>query len=65
MLFEGPYTASPGPGGIFKPFDVTPDGRFIMIKSATVDASAIATVVVVQNWVEELKRLVPGTGERR
>jgi serine/threonine-protein kinase len=63
MLFEGPYTASPG--GIFKPFDVTPDGRFIMIKSTTVDASAIATVVVVQNWVEELKRLVPGTGERR
>ena len=62
MLFEGPYTAS---SGVFKPFDVMPDGRFIMIKSATVDASAISTVVVVQNWVEELKRLLPGAGERR
>jgi serine/threonine-protein kinase len=55
-LFEGPFMpASP----VVRPFDVTPDGRFIMIKSPNVDPNASATVVVVQNWLEELKRLVP------
>jgi hypothetical protein len=43
-------------------YDVSPDGqRFLVIKDAPgSDASAItAGIVVVQNWVEELKRLVP------
>jgi hypothetical protein len=56
LLFEGPFLpASP----VFRPFDLTPDGRFIMIRSRNVDPNASATVVVVQNWLEELKRLVP------
>jgi dipeptidyl aminopeptidase/acylaminoacyl peptidase len=55
-LFEGSFMpASPNS----RPFDVTPDGRFILIKSPNVDRNASATVVVVQNWFEELKRLVP------
>ena len=35
-------------------YDVAPDGRFLMIK----DAGA-RHLVVVQNWIEELERLVP------
>ena len=42
-------------------YDVAPDGRFLMLKYAG-DAGQPdepATVIVVKNWVEELKRLVP------
>ena len=40
---------------------VSPDGRFVIIRSGgdeSRDASA-PTLVVVQHWAEELKRLVP------
>jgi Tol biopolymer transport system component len=42
-------------------YDVSPDGRrFLMIKLGGTDLTAAPTsFVVVQNWVEELKRLVP------
>ena len=43
-------------------YDVSPDGkRFLMIKDAGTpsQASAPTSIVVVRNWVEELKRLVP------
>jgi DNA-binding beta-propeller fold protein YncE len=54
LVFEGTYkTFLPGN------FDVSPDGRrFIMIKPAAT-ADAPSRLVVVQNWTEELKRLVP------
>jgi hypothetical protein len=42
-------------------YDVSPDGkRFLMIKDANTpsQASAPTSIVVVRNWVEELKRLV-------
>ncbi len=39
-------------------YDVTPDGqRFVMVESAV--ESDPTEVVVVLNWFEELKRLVP------
>jgi hypothetical protein len=42
-------------------YDVAKDGRFLMIKpvagSKTRDTTA--NLVVIQNWFEELKRLVP------
>jgi len=38
-------------------YDVFPDGRFLMIQS--VDDVDNSEVVVVVNWLEELKRLVP------
>ena len=42
---------------------VSPDGqRFLLVATATVGADGEATqsqVIVVQNWHEELKRLVP------
>ncbi|HEY5619188.1 MAG TPA: hypothetical protein VIK60_14705 [Vicinamibacterales bacterium] len=41
-------------------FDISPDGqRFLMIKQGTVDQTAPPQIVVVQNWLEELTRLVP------
>ncbi len=41
-------------------YDVAPDGRFLMIKAPTDDGSAPAEqIILVENWFEELKRLVP------
>jgi Tol biopolymer transport system component len=39
-------------------YDVGADGRFLMIKQAKRDSSG-PSLVVVQNWFEELNRLVP------
>jgi len=58
VLFEGTYvTANYGR----HPYDLFPDGRFVMIKLgvAPSDSSPAPSLVVVQNWTEELKRLVP------
>jgi serine/threonine-protein kinase len=44
-------------GGGVRNFDISPDGRrFLTVKSA---AAFPPQIVVVQNWMEELKRLVP------
>jgi serine/threonine-protein kinase len=41
-------------------YDVSPDGqRFLMIKEGADGTATPASIIVVQNWVEELKRLVP------
>ena len=40
-------------------YDVAPDGRFLMIKPAPEEKVEITEIVVVLNWFEELKRLVP------
>jgi hypothetical protein len=41
-------------------YDVGPDGRFLMVKGAAADPSATpSSLIVVQHWGEELKRLVP------
>jgi len=42
-------------------YDITPDGqRFLMIKNPSgSDQPAPPSLIVVQNWVEELTRLVP------
>jgi hypothetical protein len=55
VVFEQPYAVSDL--GVAN-YDVGPDGRFIMI---TPPANAVSgdTLTVVQNWHEELKRLVP------
>ena len=57
-LFQGTYQADPLPG--LWPFDIAPDGRFLMRKpgGATVDAMG-ADLVLVQNFFDELQRLVP------
>ena len=57
-LFDGPYfTAFAN-----RTYDVTPDGqRFLMIKESngTDERPPSPRIILVQNWFEELKRLVP------
>jgi len=55
-LVEGRYLASAG-----RMYDVSPNGqRFLMIKRVATDTTSVPReIVVVQNWLEELKRLVP------
>jgi Tol biopolymer transport system component len=42
-------------------FDVAPDGRFLMVQLPfnTSSASGSTRIVVVENWIEEVKRRVP------
>jgi hypothetical protein len=54
MFFEGEFLA---PQTGFRPYDVGPDGRFVVIR--TVGDAAAPDLVVVQHWSDELKRLVP------
>ena len=42
----------------YTPHDVAPDGRFIMARRVPLPAGLEAPIVVVENWVEELKRAV-------
>jgi hypothetical protein len=57
-LFEGPY-ATPSPIGV-RGFDVLPDGgHFVIFKIPPENAIKQPSVVVVQNWTDELRRRVP------
>ena len=41
-------------------YDVSPDGqRFLMIKDADVDIDTSAQIIIVENGLNELERLVP------
>ena len=56
-IIDGPYL-----GGNGYLYDVSADGqRFLMIKQTETsdEASVPAEDVIVENWTEELKRLVP------
>jgi hypothetical protein len=57
MLFELPMIENAG--GV-RGFDIMPDGRFVIIRHAQPDGSLAVTPQInfVQNWTEELKRLV-------
>ena len=64
MIIDGPYAGSLSSGAAAlsgRTYDVSRDGqRFLMIKGgATTEAAARTQFIVVQNWLEELKRLVP------
>ena len=59
LLERGYYTPSGYSG---RTYDVSPDGqRFLMIKDGggTDQSAAPTSLIVVQHWTEELKRLVP------
>jgi len=57
LVFEVPYLTNQfGTSN----YDISPDGqRFLMIKAAEEEEGQQGQINVVQNWFEELKRLVP------
>jgi serine/threonine-protein kinase len=60
-LVAGRYFAGAG-NNVARQYDVSPDGqRFLMLKEVggTDQAAATTSLIVVQHWNEELKRLVP------
>jgi hypothetical protein len=60
MLFEGQYLAAVFPIAMSAAYDVSADGqRFLMVKETEQATGATQEINVVQNWHEELKRLVP------
>jgi hypothetical protein len=47
-------------GEVYRTFDVSPDGqRFLMIRQNANAGDVTRSMIVVQNWHEELKRLAP------
>ena len=54
-LFENRYVSTSQPPS----YDVAPDGRFLMIRPLDNDSLTPRRVVVVQNWIEEVKERVP------
>jgi Tol biopolymer transport system component len=53
LLFEGSFEV-----GVGRPYDIAPDGRFIMIQTGQSEAP-VTQIALVQNWFEELKQRVP------
>jgi hypothetical protein len=57
VLFDGPYV----PGSPQRHYDVSRDGRVLMLQTQEAPAPPPVTqMVLVLNWFEELKRLAPG-----
>jgi hypothetical protein len=56
-LFEGQVFFAEGP----RMFDVARDGRFLMLKAGSDDATIPTrdSIMVVQNWTDTLKERVP------
>ena len=60
-LFQEPYYISPT-GSPRPQYDVTPDGQRVLVLVSTRGTSASVArprMVVVQDWFDELRRLVP------
>jgi hypothetical protein len=56
MLFEGRYGAT----AIVRPYDVSPDGRrFLMVKQKERAPISASQMILVQNWLEDLKARLP------
>jgi hypothetical protein len=57
VLFDFPIFLIAGT----RAYDIAPDGRFLIIRSgqAAAGGDTASSIVLVQNWFEELKRLVP------
>jgi hypothetical protein len=70
LLWEGEYTLGLSSscglrGATFTSYDVSLDGqRFLMIKDHDQNLNA-TKIVVVLNWVEELKRIMAETGGKK
>ena len=53
------YFHQPPAGSAAPTFDVGPDGRLLMIKNVDTAGAPPNQLILVQNWDQELKRLVP------
>ena len=44
-----------------RPYDVAPDGRFLVIRGGQAEGGGgtASNLILVQNWFEELKQLIP------
>jgi serine/threonine-protein kinase len=61
QLFSGPF--APSIGQASRSYDVARDGRFVMMLAADPNsARTTSSIVVVQNFIEELKRRAPQSG---
>jgi eukaryotic-like serine/threonine-protein kinase len=61
-LFSGPYELRPGLAA--RSYDVAQDGRFVLIQpSSSLTTAAPTSIVVVENWTEELKQRVRPRGQ--
>jgi hypothetical protein len=57
LLFERPGYSLGGP---IRGYDLSQDGqRFLMVKYEQSKPTPVTEMILVQNWFEELKRLVP------
>jgi serine/threonine-protein kinase len=57
VVAAGYVTTGVRPG---RTYDVSPDGqRFLMVKQPTANQADTPEIIIWQNWLEELKRLVP------
>jgi Tol biopolymer transport system component len=57
VLFADVYS-----GGLLRDYDLAPDGQqFLLLKAdgVTTDANTVPEAILIQNWTEELTRLVP------
>ena len=48
-----------GPANSGRTYDVSPDGRFLVIKDVPPEEGSVPTIVVTHNWFEDLTRLAP------
>jgi serine/threonine protein kinase/Tol biopolymer transport system component len=61
-LFKEPSYLKNDDGQLaMRTYDVAPDGRFLMIQRAGDTSGAVqsASIVVIENWIEEVKRRLP------
>jgi hypothetical protein len=57
QLFTGPFASAAGE--VARSYDVSRDGRFLMLQPADSKSTrTTASIIVVQNFIEELKRRV-------
>jgi hypothetical protein len=61
-LFDASAYFTGGEGNPYFNYDIAKDGRFLMIKpiaGPTREVNTTASVMAVEHWFEELKRLMP------
>ena len=59
QLFEAKGLSTTGPA---RGYDVTPDGqRFLFVRAVDVPPPPPSPLILVENWIEELKRMAPSS----